>query len=265
MKYKKMNTRKRGDKGQVTIFIILAIVILAVLLIIFYPRIKVAITPLAADDQVSQCIGDQLGNFMENIAEQGGSADAQNTISYQGRKIEYLCYTNEYYKTCVMQQPFLKQHVESEILNYIDSKAQDCVNQMATSFQNKGYDVSRKQGNISVELVFGALKIIANTPVTLTKGSTQAFDKFVYVKNSAMYDLIMTSESLLNYEARYGDSDTQTFMLYYPDIRIEKLKQDDGSKIYRLENRNTKEMFVFASRSLSWPAGYGISNPYVRV
>ena len=47
-------------------------------------------------------------------------------------------------------------------------------------------------------------------------------------------------------------------MLLYPNIKVEKLKQEDGSKIYIITSRDTNEKFVFASRSLSWPAGFSL-------
>ena len=36
-----------------------------------------------------------------------------------------------------------------------------------------------------------------------------------------------------------------------------KIVMTEGSKIYILTNTKTKDKFTFATRSLSWPAGYG--------
>ena len=73
-----------------------------------------------------------------------------------------------------------------------------------------------------------------------------------------MYDLIMTSVSIIDYESTYGDSETTLYMQYYPDLKIEKTKLSDGTTIYVLTNVISKESFTFASRSLAWPPGYGI-------
>jgi len=249
----------------VTIFIILAIVIAAVLLIIFYPRIKIYVTPATPAGYVEDCVNERLGTFIEDSAGKGGRANPENFIMYQGKEIGYLCYTNEYYKMCVMQTPFLKQSFETEIEKYLAPIAEKCVNEMASDFQEKGYQAIVNSKNVSVEILPKNVKIIVNAPITLTKESTQSFNKFIIAKNSKMYDLLMISQSILNYEARYGDSNPETFMLYYPDIRVEKLKQGDGSKIYIVSDRNTNEKFVFATRSLSWPAGYGLDEKYVRI
>lgn len=263
-KYKKMR-EKRGNKGQVTIFIILAIVIVAVLLIIFYPRIKNVFIPVSPSIQVEDCVTKELGNFVQDLASQGGSLEPENFILYNDKKIDYLCYTNEYYKTCVMQQPFIKQKFEEEVAKFISAKAKNCVQELVDSFESKGYSVDKKPGNVSVEIAPKNLKIIVSMPLTLTKETSETFDKFVISKPGNMYEILIISQAILNYEARYGDSVPEDFMLLYPNLRIQKLKQADGSKIYIVEDRDTKDSFTFATRSLSWPEGYGTQEQYVKV
>ena len=87
--------------------------------------------------------------------------------------------------------------------------------------------------------------------------NTNKFDNFVVESKSRLYDLVSIATSILNWEARYGDSETTLYMAYYPDIKVEKNLRDDGTKIYTLSDRNTKDKFVFATRSVAWPAGYG--------
>jgi len=100
--------------------------------------------------------------------------------------------------------------------------------------------------------------------MVIQKESTQAYDKFVITQKSEIYDSLLIVQSILNYEARYGDSAPEEFMLLFPDLRITKLKQSDGSKIYNITNTESKEQFIFASRSLSWPPGFGFEEKYVR-
>jgi hypothetical protein len=37
---------------------------------------------------------------------------------------------------------------------------------------------------------------------------------------------------------------------------MQKIKQDDGTTLYIIENKKTGEKFQFASRSLAFPPGY---------
>jgi len=70
--------------------------------------------------------------------------------------------------------------------------------------------------------------------------------------------MLMIATSLLQFEAKYGDSDTSSMMIYYPDYIIDKIKRDDGTTVYILENKEFGNKFQFASRSLAWPAGYDL-------
>lgn len=252
-------------RSQVTIFIIIAIVIVALLIIIFYPRIQTTFfTPKTPQGFIEDCMQEDIETNLAILKKQGGILEPENFILYQDNKISYLCYTNEYYKTCVMQEPFIKERFEEELKLSIEKKAGECVNSLVEDYEKKGYSVSSKKPEVSVELVPGSIKIEINSGLTITKESTESYNKILIVKESGIYDLLMISESILNYEARLGDSNPETYMYYYPDLKIEKFKQGDGSKIYMLTDRETEEKFVFASRSLSWPAGYNVNQEVVK-
>jgi len=181
---------------------------------------------------------------------------------YGGEKVEYLCYTNQYYQTCVMQQPLLRQHVEREILDYIKPEALSCINNLKQNLRKKGWQVSQDREDISISIVPNKIEITVSGFSAVKEDIGERYDKFVVEKKSQLYNLIMLATSILNWEARYGDSDIKTYMLYYPNMKVEKYKQEDGSKIYTLTYTPTKEKFVFASRSLSWPAGYGLGQTH---
>jgi hypothetical protein len=248
-----------SKKGQVTIFILIAIAIFAAIIVAFYPQIKVLFAPSTPVSYVEECIKADVESVIAKISSQGGSVKPNFYLAYQGNNVEYLCYTNLYYKTCVMQQPMLKQHVEREIQDYIEAKAKSCVQGLKDEMEAKGYTVASDYKGTSVQIVPGNILITINARVSLTKEGTQSFSKFEVKQPSEMYNLVMLSTSILNYEARYGDSDTISYMFYYPNILIEKIKQGDGSKIYSLTDASTNDNFMFATRSLAWPGGYKTS------
>jgi hypothetical protein len=45
-------------------------------------------------------------------------------------------------------------------------------------------------------------------------------------------------------------------MSWYPNLKIEKKLQLDGTTIYIITDRDTEEVFQFASRSVVLPPGY---------
>ena len=66
----------------------------------------------------------------------------------------------------------------------------------------------------------------------------------------------MIASSISNWEAKYGDSETMNYMIYYPNLKVEKKKQGDGTTIYIITDKESEDKFMFASRSLVLPAGF---------
>lgn len=264
-KYMKKESRKMSSRAQITIFIIVAIIIVVIALIMFFwGDISSLWTSVTPQDYVKNCI-DKNSEDVLSLIKSGGSIEPGNYLLYGGEKVEYLCYTNEYYKTCSMQQPLLKQHVEQEISNYLSGKIKDCVSGLKTNLEKKGYTVSLGNVATSTELAPEKLNIEVTAPMTITLESSSSFDKFSSSQDTDLYDFIMISSSILNWEARYGDSESTSYMNYYPNIKVQKILRDDGNKVYILTDRDSQDSFKFATRSLAWPAGLGYGQTYTPV
>ena len=142
---------KKG--GQVTIFVIIAIAIVAVIILIFISRgtdINIFGQKSPIDD-VRECVREPLIEGMNIVSLQGGSINPTNYYVYQNNKIDYLCYTEENYKTCVMQKPLFKQSVEEELKNYIEPNVNNCLALMKENYENDGFSVSYKEPEIQVD------------------------------------------------------------------------------------------------------------------
>lgn len=244
---------------------ILAIIIAAVVIFLFIPRFRNIIIPASPEASMESCISGKIKESIGIISLQGGSFKPVNYYLYKDNKIEYLCYTNEYYKTCTMQQPLIKQHIERELETQINEQAKKCLENVKSSLEKKGYKVNSNSNEFKVNINEQGISI-EFPGIVLAKGDkTEKINNFKTTYKSKIYNLLMITTSILNWEARYGDSDTTTYMLYYPTLKVEKLKQEDGSKIYILTETSSKDKFVFATRSLSWPAGYGLGKTYTPI
>jgi hypothetical protein len=252
--------KKREKKGQVTIFIIIAIAIIAVAVLIymFYPKLKSEFSSSSNNpyEMLQSCLQDDLTAAVNTLSLKGGSVRPEHYIVYNSENIEYLCYTSEFYKTCVMQQPMLKAHIEKEIELETEQNVKDCFKGIEEAFNKKGYSVNLKEGGTEVELLPKRIVIRFNHTMILSKSETETYGKFSVVLNNNLYELISIANSILNFEARYGDAETTAYMNYYHDLKVEKKKQIEGSKIYILTDSNTGSKFQFASRSVAWPQGY---------
>lgn len=246
-----------SKRSQITIFIILAICIVMVLLLLFTQKSDfVAIfskqSPVA---QIQQCLETPASEGLTLISNQGGELDPKNFYLYDGNKVDYLCYTNQYYKPCVMQKPVLKKYIEDELKNYIENNSVGCIEAVKKSLQSQGYSVYMKKPVISVELIPNNVKISADIDLQLTKETTEAYKSIKTEISSNIYDLIFIAMSIANWEARYGDSETMNYMYFHPELKVEKKTRDEGTRIYILTNRESLDKFVFATRSYARPAG----------
>jgi hypothetical protein len=256
---------KRGEskiknKGQVTIFIIIAVLIvgLAVLFLFIIPRTGVT---TVFDEKnpnafIQTCLEDKIKDTVELISLQGGSIAPEHYFTYNNINIEYLCYINENYETCVVQRPLLKEHIESEIENEIIEDVIICFNSLKESYEEKSYNVDLESGITNVELLPKRVVASFDYVLTVSKTQTDRYDSFSVVLNNNLYELISIANSIIEWETTLGDIDPRTYMALYSDLKVEKNLRDDGTKIYVLTNRDTENKFQFASRSLVFPAGH---------
>jgi hypothetical protein len=278
---------KRGvgfpnSRGQVTIFIILALIIVgaSALTYFLYPSIKSTFIGIT-DPQgfIQTCMQDKIQNTIRNLSVQGGSMSPQNYFPYYNDNlnkpyssglyhVEYLCFTDKYYLPCIMQQPLLQSHIEDEIKNDIKQTANSCFTQLQNSFEKKGYNVNFVAGDTVVDILPQRTVITFNDKLTLTKDTTQRFENFSVSVNNNLYELIGIANSILSWESTYGDAPLQTYMNYYHNLIITQNnvgsandpnlngRDTDGTKVYIITDINTGEVFQFATRGFAWPPGY---------
>lgn len=248
-----------NKRGQLAIFVIIAIVLVAVVFVFFlFPQVNLFAAEVNPSSFLRNCVESDVRDSLEILTKQGGYLEPDNFVQYQGENIQYLCYTSENYQPCIVQQPLLVNHVEQEIKNYVEPRARQCVGSLADQYEKKGFTVQTTPGNIDVDIVSGRIVVDFLSPMTVTKESTQTFQKFAVGIDSEIYDLLITATSITQFESTLGDSETTLYIQYYPDLKIEKIKRADEGTIYKLSNVVTGDEFTFASRSLNWPAGYGL-------
>ncbi len=249
-----------NKKGQATIFIIIAliIVVLGVLIYMFFPKIKTTFGVQTENPNsfLKLCLEDDLQKTIEMVSLQGGSLSPELNYSYKGDEVAYLCYTNEYYDKCTMQQPFLREHIETEIEKDIQEKVDSCFDDLEKSFKSQGYKVSLTRKGFNVQLLPKKVRLNFDSELSLKKQDVQMYDSLSSSFKSELYRFTTIALSILNWEAVYGDVMTTPYMNYDHDLKVEKLKQSEGSTIYILTDRPSEKKFRFASRSVAWPSGY---------
>ncbi|NPE27031.1 hypothetical protein HNV12_03450 [Methanococcoides sp. SA1] len=243
----------RNKSGQVTLFILVGIVIVSAILVFF-----LWVQPTYLSEGVERfgfegCVQDVLEEGVLELEGNAGFIEPGFSYSYDGEEYVYLCYTEDYYETCTVQVPFLKNNFDEQLERYVRDGVDVCYENSLGELRDQGYNVVSGAIDYNVEIEPGVVRMEIEAPTSL---GTQRFSRFNIELSSPLYNMLMIATSILQFEARYGDSDTSAFTLLYPDYFIDKVKRDDGTTVYALENRGTGDKFNFASRSLAWPAGY---------
>jgi len=256
-----MINKEMNRRGQVTIFIIVAILIVAGILVYYLwlgPSSSVRnVERLSGFDG---CVQDSLEGKMETIGERGGFVNPDFTYMYDGDDVTYLCYTNLYYKPCVVQSPLIVNKFEDSLELVSKEEIETCYDNSINDLKAKGYDVAKGDISYEIELGPGIIDVKIQAPTSVSGQNFVNFDSRI---PSAMYDLLMIATSIVQYEIAYGDSDVASLMLFYPGVLIEKIKRSDGTTVYILTDKQTGAQFKFASRSYAWPAGYGMGSGLV--
>lgn len=254
------NMKEANKKGQVAIFVIVAIVIVVGIILVYLlaPKFIPGVQSSSSENPqafIETCLKEEIANNIEIAGNGGGFLNPAGTVMSKGIEYKYLCYTNENYVPCVVQEPFVKDRIESEMTNVLKAKTESCVRQFAQASERSGNKVSVGSVSESVELNPGRLVVNIFAPMTITKDISRSFNKFRIEYPTKMYELSMLVTSIISFEATYGASETTTYLQYYPDIKIEKNELSDGTTIYIVSDVTTNEKIAFASRSLAWPAG----------
>ena len=244
-------------KGQITIFIILGIVIVSAILLFTLWIQPQYISKKGVRLGFEGCVEDAVEQAISELGESAGFINPRFTYSYRGEKMAYLCYTNEYYQTCTIQKPFLKQHLEEQMKIFLREQINTCYLNSIRDLKDRGFEVTEGDIDYEISIEPDFVKVNIKAPTSIRYGeSGSRFVRFNVRVNSGIYEMIMITTSILQFESQLGDSDISSFMRLYPNVIIDKLKQGEGTTLYILENKLFKNKFKFASRSLVWPPGY---------
>jgi len=249
----------KSKRSQIAIFVILAILIVAILLLLLIPNVRNIFIANPVDIEIKGCLQENIEAILPGVLASGGVVNPTLYYTHDGENLDYLCYTNEFYKTCVMQRPLLKQNIEAEIELLSEQVITGCVNEMKDKLRSKGYSID-SSGSEKIDLTFVPGQAIIDLDMKIIakkEDQVRTFDKLDTKINTNAYKMIMIASSISNFEARYGDSNPDSYMAFYSDIKVEKIKKMDGTTIYLITDRDSELELNFASRSVAWPPGYG--------
>lgn len=253
-------------RGQVSIFVILAVVGVAMVSTVVYlsmdkePGIEGDKAEENPKYYLEECIEDNLREVVKNISLQGGYAKKSPNITFRfenetKRDIAYLCYNRNYYLPCTIQQPMLMNHLENETAKNIKDNVEGCFDNYTILLDEKGHTVEAKYKGFDVILETGRIIIDIDGYIKLTKsGETTKQENLRISYRHSLYDLAEVTHEIISQEANYCNFDKIGYMIGNRNINIKEKNLDEGS-IYTITDIQSKDKFRFAVRSCVIPKG----------
>jgi len=251
---------KKDKKGQVAIFVIIAVVLVASILLFLFIENGSKIQSSFEENPpayISDCVQRPLEDIELKIISSNGylNANSTNFIIYEGEKVPYLCKASKFYTSCVNQDPLIIERIRSEIESYTYSKTESCFDSLTLGLENKGYEVS--QGVLSTQVEFNQDSIVLNIDKSynVEKEGTSNFKKFKAEAKSPLFKLFSLAQTIVNFESQYCEFDNILWMRFYRDIKIERFRASEQTKIYTLTDRVSEKSIKFAVKTCVLPAG----------
>ena len=247
-------------KAQVTLFIIVGVVILLGIVLFFFLFAKdfyVEVPPTKAPRNfIELCVEDSVNPSIRSVLDYGGLIEPRFTIMRNNHHYNYLCYTDTYYTKCYNYYPMLRRISEEEIRKDSVDRISECFDFLIEDYKSRGFDVESGQLDYNVEIVPGSVRLRINKPINVRRGeSADSFENFNMKIPSDLYELIVIARNIVNQEAEFCYFEHNGFMILYPQYNITRIDYLE-SKIYEVQNRRTKEVLKFATRSCPYAPGF---------
>ena len=253
------------EKGQVTMFIIAGVVIVAIIIAFILISNRANIPFLAKSPDINpnsyltSCIEKDLRKNLELISLQGGHLENKLNLTYEFKDlgkidVSYLCYQQNSYFGCINQNPLLIYTFENEIEKGISSEMQTCFDSLIKDMKDSGAEVSEKYGGFEVKIMQDKVRIKINAEINYQKqDDLKSYKEIELNFLSKSYDLVNLAEEITSQEGRFCNFESTGYMLLYPGIDITKLRTSGSELIYTLIEKETQEKFIFAIRGCVIP------------
>jgi len=257
----------KQKKGQLTIFIIAALILIGLVGIFFVFRggtlVEEKTQKLEENPELflESCIKDKVREGIEFISLRGGYINNKLNINFQFEKepirnITYLCYNQNSYLPCINQKPTFMEDLKTEMKNYILEDVENCFVEIRESLGKEGFETNIEYENFEVEIIPKRIIVQTDSEITLTKsGETTKQENIKVEIPSRLYEISSIVQELVNQEARFCYAEGLGISLIYPEFSIDKFKTGESTIIYTVDHKESKERFRFALRGCAIPPG----------
>lgn len=250
-------------RGQVTTFIIIGIVIIAVVLFIFFLKDTLLTTisgekaiddylkteMKGVEDEIKKCVDSNSRHALGLIAKQGGFIESLNYVLYKEDKVGVLC-SNIGRDRCLNSGLF-NTDIEKRLNLYMKEKLKECVNLKAfkEGFKRYDYEMSYDMNVLDVDTRVNDDNILFKVflPVEIKKDKFElSNDEFVKRINVPLGRILIAVNDILNSEAIGGDFDIAGYSMMHINEYDISMSWRGNDRIYVVNAVGSDYLFQFA-------------------
>jgi uncharacterized protein (UPF0333 family) len=256
-----MDKKINDKKGQVTLFIILGIILVATIILVFYFYGKINFTSNPSNnprEYMINCMEDSAREAEEIILKNNGypQLNIDNYIHYNKERVPYQCTVSEFYTPCIPQEPGFFSYVSRLMENKVAKDTESCLQVLLKDFEDRGYSVQVDPGNTTLKIQKEFVNIIFGKRIYATKAEESIqISNIETTYSTRLYDLLKLVQTIVNYESTICEFNKMNWMRYDNSIAIFTTRTSDQTKIYTLRERLTDREIKFAIKTCVQPAG----------
>ena len=253
---------KMSKKGQMAIWIIVALAIVVVIILFFLLREKAVPEIKGAIDEnprgfIDACVKKHVNDVVDLILPKGGFVNPEHVKMYNNINVSYLCYNRGNYNPCINEHPLFLNEMIEEIDNYITPEIDECFNEYKLEMEKRNTNVNLDP-EMNLEVKFGRNRIYVDIDkrVMITiNDQTKEFNEFNIEIISPLYDLGRIAMEIASQEAKYCYFEYVGYMILYPEFKIKLDQRPDYTKIYTIIDKKSEKEMNIAVRSCAIPPG----------
>jgi len=254
-----------SKRSQVTIFVIIAIVLVGIIIGIFMLKGKSSDIPSLKENptgnikaNVEKCTREAIEESEAIIIKNAGFLEQDSTFEFDGVKYQKLCDSSGTNKLCTNNHPALAIETQKEILEYITPKINNCFETIKSSLRN--YKYKENSNEIIVTIVPNEIRveIVKNLAFEINDQIIN-IEKFNIKQNSPLYDFLTITNRVINEElnCRCGSESCNAnlagLMRSYRDFEILKpVYSSHGEEAFTITEVNSGKQFLFAIRNCAY-------------
>jgi len=258
-----MDDREMNKRGQVTIFIIIAVFIVVALGILIYifnfTNIDVA-TPGEAftpEGFMSSCIRDSVREKSDLMITQGGFYSSQDFVLHDNVKASYLCKNVNYYEPCVNQYPLYITAIEGDLEEETREDIESCFLELEGELRSRNYEFGFGNFENDAKLKPGLIEFSVKGDFNLERNDvSQDISSFDVSVRNPLYDLALVAQEIVSQEARFCYFEYVGHNLLYNKYDIRKTTLSDSTKIYTIKEKESGKTMKIAIRGCAIPPGF---------